>query len=73
MKADFSEGLLEPSIFYETIEPNDIRCGVLGDEWLLSAISMLAERPALIERLFITKEITATGIYRVKICKNGEW
>jgi hypothetical protein len=34
---------------------------------------MLAERPALIERLFITKRVNEEGIYRVKICKNGHW
>jgi calpain-15 len=27
----------------------------------------------LIERLFITKEWNKEGIYRVKICKGGEW
>ena len=73
MKADFQEGLMDPNVFYDTIEPNDIKPGVLGNEWFLSAISILAERPALIERLFITKEITKSGIYRVRLCKNGEW
>lgn len=73
MKADFSEGLLDPNVFYDTIEPNDVKPGVLGDEWFLSAVAILAERPALVERLFITKEVNANGIYRAKFCKNGEW
>lgn len=73
MKADFSEGLLEPNVFYESIEPNDIKTGVLGDEWFLSAVSLLAERPALIERLFVTKQVNSHGVYRVRFCKNGEW
>jgi calpain-15 len=48
----------DKSIFLEnTIEPTDVRMGVLGDEWFLSALAMLAERPALIERLFITKKV----------------
>ena len=50
-----------------------MRLGVLGDEWFLSALAMLAERPALIERLFLTKQVNEEGIYRVKICKNGQW
>lgn len=39
----------------------------------MSAVSILAERPALIDRLFITDKINNNGIYRVKFCKNGEW
>jgi calpain-15 len=57
MKVDMNEGLLEPSIFYDTIEPNDIKPGILGNEFFLSALAILAERPALIERLFINKEV----------------
>jgi hypothetical protein len=64
---DYAQGLLEPSIFYESIEPNDIREGALGNSWFISAIATLAERPALIERLFITKEVNEHGIYKIKI------
>lgn len=73
LHVDFSQGLLEPAVFFETIEPNDVRPGILGDEWFLSAVALLAERPALIERLFITKEINSAGIYKLRLCKNGEW
>jgi calpain-15 len=45
----------------------------LGDEWFLSALAILSERPALIERLFVTREINEFGVYRLKFCKNGEW
>jgi len=61
------QGLLEPSIFYESIEPNDIREGALGNSWFTSALATLAERPALIERLFIIKEVSQYGIYKIKI------
>jgi calpain-15 len=39
----------------------------------MCALASLAERPSLVERLFVTKEINPNGIYRVKLCKNGEW
>ncbi len=39
----------------------------------MSALASLAERPALVERLFLTKEVNPHGLYRVKLCKNGEW
>ena len=39
----------------------------------MCALASLAERPALVERLFVTREINPAGVYRVKLCKNGEW
>ena len=63
----------EPTIFGEGVEPLDVVKGQLGNNWFLGALATLAERPALIERLFLTKQPNPLGIYRVKICKNGEW
>ncbi|CAD8179009.1 unnamed protein product [Paramecium pentaurelia] len=62
-----------PEIFFDKIEPNDIKQGALGNCWFLSALSSLAERPALVKRLFVTMTTNSLGIYRIKICKNGEW
>jgi calpain-15 len=63
----------EPRIFGDSIEPYDIKQGQLNTGWFVSALATLAEKPALIERLFITKQMNSLGIYRVKLCKNGEW
>jgi calpain-15 len=62
-----------PKLFEETIDPNDIRQGSLGNCWFLAAIASLAENPALVRRLFITDEYNEFGIYQLRICKNGEW
>lgn len=39
----------------------------------MSALAALAERPALIERMFVTKEYSSLGLYELRISKNGEW
>lgn len=72
-RVDYAEGLKEPRLFPDEIEPYDIHQGQLGNCWLMCALASLSERPALIERLFITKTVNNIGIYRVKLCKNGEW
>lgn len=73
MITDYKLDLHQPAVFYNTVEPVDVKPGILGDDWFLSALSILAERPALIERLFLTRHVNEIGIYRVKLCKNGEW
>jgi hypothetical protein len=73
MVANPSQGLYDPVVFDKSIEPGDILQGQLGDCWLLCAIACLAEMPSLIERLFLVKEYNEEGIYRVRVCKNGEW
>ena len=73
MITDYRLDLHQPAVFYNSVEPVDIKPGVLGDDWFLSALAILAERPALIERLFLTRHVNEIGIYRVKLCKNGEW
>ena len=57
----------------DRIEPADIKQGCLGDCYFLSVLSVLAEHPNRIRKLFITETINDYGIYAVKICKNGEW
>jgi calpain-15 len=73
MKADASKGLRPAEVFYEDIEPNDIKQGSLGNCWFMCALGSLAERPKLVENLFIVKKKSKEGIYRIKFCKNGEW
>lgn len=73
MITDESRGLRKPTVFYDTIDPSDLKQGVLGDCWFMSALATIAERPSLVERLFVTKEYNPNGVYRVKLCKNGEW
>ena len=33
----------------------------------------MAEHPSLLEKLFVNKIYNEEGVYRVRLCKNGEW
>lgn len=39
----------------------------------MCALASLAEMPKLVERLFVTQTYSKDGLYRLKLCKNGEW
>jgi calpain-15 len=49
-----SKNLGIPMVFSDNIEPNDIKQGALGNCWFMCALASLAERPKLVENLFIT-------------------
>ena len=39
----------------------------------LSSLSVLAEQPALLEKIVVTKEYCPQGAYQIHLCKNGNW
>jgi calpain-15 len=58
-------------IFDASIEPSDIAQGGLGDCYFLSTLSVLAEKPNRIRKMFIDGEANEYGIYGVWASKNG--
>ena len=58
-------------VFDDKIDPADIMQGALGDCYFLSVLSVLAENPERIRKLFISDKVTDQGIYGVWITKNG--
>lgn len=55
------------NLFYDDINPSDIRQGSLGDCWLLSAFACLANYPGAIQRVFHNKTINQYGKYKFKL------
>lgn len=66
--------LKAPYEFVTRIHPNNLQSGKLDNEAFFSVLRALATRPPLIERLFLSPmQINTNGVYRLRICKNGEW
>ena len=63
----------EFDVIKDGISPGDIYQGTLGDCYLLSSVSALAENPKRIERLLLTKESNEEGIYSVALNYCGVW
>ena len=55
------------------ISPNQLYQGYLGDFYLLSSISALAEHPERIKRLLLTQEKNEEGVYTVALNLCGVW
>ena len=60
-------------IYDDNIHPNDIVQGKLGSCFFLSAISALAERPALVKRIFEGTHLDPSGAQGVWINVAGVW
>ncbi len=63
----------KPQVFIDGVCIHDIMQGGLGDCYFLGAVSALAEFPGRVERLFLTKEFSPVGKYRIALCFSGVW
>lgn len=62
----YLDGKDVPLLFAEKIEPADILQGGLGDCWLLAGIASVAMHPHLIRRIFVQREYSPTGRYKLR-------
>jgi hypothetical protein len=63
----------EPCLYVNTIEPEDIDQGLLGDCYFLCALACVSEFPDLVKDVFWGPQTSELGIYRVRLCKDGLW
>merc|ERR1740130_1704245 len=57
---------------FQNISPDDILQGGIGNCYLISVLSVMAQMPNLITRVFRTKKVNKSGIYEVPFLVNGE-
>uniref|UniRef100_A0A915PW01 Calpain catalytic domain-containing protein n=1 Tax=Setaria digitata TaxID=48799 RepID=A0A915PW01_9BILA len=60
------------SIFLDP-KPSDIEQGCLGNCWFLSALAVIAERPDILDQIFLTKIYNPWGVYQIRLCVDGHW
>ncbi|KAF4736506.1 hypothetical protein FOZ62_024721, partial [Perkinsus olseni] len=54
--------------------PDDIRQGALGNCWFVGALSLLAQKPKLVESILSSsREYNPVGAYVVRLCRDGVW
>eukprot|EP00931_Biecheleriopsis_adriatica_P115784 TRINITY_DN91537_c0_g1_i1.p1 TRINITY_DN91537_c0_g1~~TRINITY_DN91537_c0_g1_i1.p1 ORF type:complete len:804 (+),score=148.56 TRINITY_DN91537_c0_g1_i1:27-2414(+) len=70
--------LVEWRVFQSDPKPTDISQGALGNCWFCGSLAAVAEKPALVKRLFLddssrSGELSPVGVYLVRLCDGGEW
>ena len=57
---------------YDDPKSSDIKKGLAGDCWLMSALAIIVEQPEILKNIFLRKEYCHGGWYQIRLCYNGE-
>ena len=63
----------DPQMFCDGVEAGDVVQGALSDCWILSAVSIVATQPGMLESLLVSDVYAADHIYVWKFFKEGQW
>ena len=63
------EGMFQ---IFGKVEASDVTQGLLGNCYFLASLSALAEVPRRIRNIFLSKSVTQSGCYAVRLYVNGE-
>merc|ERR1711988_1847790 len=62
-------------LFREEPRSDDVRQGALGNCWFVGALSVAAEQPELIRKMFLvaTDSVNPNAAYQLRLCRDGRW
>lgn len=63
----------KPMLFVDGVEPGDVIQGGLGDCWFLGPLSVIADKSALLMKIFIATSYVEEGVYAFRFFKNNKW
>jgi calpain-15 len=69
----FNEIYSFDKIFPATPSPSHTVFGSLSNHYFVSALAALAEKPALVEELFLSSNTNEAGVFGIQLCLDGEW
>ena len=55
----------------ESVNPQDINQGYIGNCWIMAAISAMAEVPGRVDSIFVNDDLSEAGIYAVQMYTLG--
>ncbi|XP_067949603.1 calpain-15-like [Watersipora subatra] len=58
---------------FDDPKPSDVAQGGIGNCWLVGAISIIADKPHLLRRIFVTQKYNKYGVYGVQLYIDGVW
>lgn len=63
----------DPWVVLKDPRATDIEQGTLGNCWFVSALAVVAERPELIDKILVTKDVHPAGFFQVRLFHDGRW
>ena len=61
------------SLFRDSIGPDQVQQGAVGNCWFLSALAVIAEKQFLVHRIIPHSELNQKGCYEINLCLDGQW
>ena len=69
----FGDTTTQSCLYRQSISPDQVQQGAIGNCWFLSALAVVAEKSYLVQRILPHTTLNAVGCYQVNFCLDGDW